>query len=67
MKKLTLALCYLFVMTIINAQELKSPNGNFELNFSLNKEGSPIYSLKYKGKSVINPSKLGLELSLIHI
>lgn len=63
MKKLTLALCYLFVMTIINAQELKSPNGNFELNFSLNKEGSPIYSLKYKGKSVINPSKLGLELT----
>ena len=43
------------------AQELKSPNGKFELNFTLNNAGTPVYTLKYKKKTVINPSKLGLE------
>ncbi|MCD7974020.1 MAG: glycoside hydrolase family 97 protein [Candidatus Azobacteroides sp.] len=44
------------------AQELKSPDGNFLLHFSLNAEGSPVYQLFYKGKEVIKPSKLGFEL-----
>jgi alpha-glucosidase len=32
------------------------------MNFSLSAEGSPVYTLTYKGKEVIKPSKLGLEL-----
>jgi alpha-glucosidase len=32
------------------------------MNFSLSTEGSPVYTLTYKGKEVIKPSKLGLEL-----
>ncbi|GHT47760.1 glucan 1,4-alpha-glucosidase SusB [Bacteroidia bacterium] len=32
------------------------------MNFSLSGDGSPTYSLTYKGKEVIKPSKLGLEL-----
>ena len=33
-----------------------------QLNFSVNAQGEPVYELFYKGKPVINPSKLGLEL-----
>ncbi|MBD0723873.1 alpha-glucosidase [Flavobacterium sp. L1I52] len=44
------------------AQQLKSPNQQLQMEFSLQKDGTPGYSLKYKGKVVIKPSKLGLEL-----
>ncbi|NDV78129.1 glycoside hydrolase family 97 protein [Dysgonomonas sp. 511] len=47
---------------ITNAQELKSPDGSLSLAFSLQSGGVPTYSLTYKGKDVIKPSKLGLEL-----
>jgi hypothetical protein len=45
-----------------NAQQLKSPNGNFMMEFALQKDGTPTYNLTYKGKTVVKPSKLGLEL-----
>lgn len=54
--------CIGFLFANINAQELKSPNGNLSLNFSVENGGIPTYSLKYKGRDVIKPSKLGLEL-----
>jgi len=44
------------------AQKLISPNGNIELEFSLLNDGTPTYSLNYKGQKVITSSKLGLEL-----
>ena len=44
------------------AQQLQSPNGNFTIDFALQNDGSPIYSLNYKNKIVVKPSKLGLEL-----
>ncbi len=43
------------------AEEAKSPNGNVVLSFGV-EAGVPIYSLSYKGKPVILPSRLGLEL-----
>ncbi|NDV63698.1 glycoside hydrolase family 97 protein [Bacteroides sp. 224] len=46
----------------INAQELLSPDGNFRMKFYLDTHGAPVYELSYKGKEVIKPSKLGLEL-----
>lgn len=39
-----------------------SPNGQLKLNFSVNAQGEPMYELSYKGKEVVKPSKLGLEL-----
>lgn len=45
-----------------NAQELKSPDGHFSMNFSLQIDGTPVYKLIYKDKEVIKTSKLGLEL-----
>lgn len=44
------------------AQQLKSPNGNFTMDFSLLQDGTPTYKLTFKGKEVIKMSKLGLEL-----
>ena len=53
------ALCCIFTA---NAQRLTSPDGNLVMNFSLNQEGAPTYDLSFKGKPVIKPSTLGLEL-----
>ncbi|WP_203257647.1 glycoside hydrolase family 97 protein [Hyunsoonleella ulvae] len=44
------------------AQELKSPNGEILMTFSLENNGKPTYQLTYKNQQVIKPSYLGLEL-----
>lgn len=44
------------------AQVVKSPNGNISVNFSLQDNGIPTYSMTYQGKAVVKPSHLGLEL-----
>lgn len=63
MKQLLLiTFIFLIAVGIIQAQELKSPNGNFVMSFSLQSDGTPVYTLSYKAKPVIKPSKLGLEL-----
>ena len=46
-----------------NAIEQKSPNGNIVLNVELNAKGTPEYQVIYKGRPVINPSTLGIELA----
>lgn len=62
MKKL-LTLSGLFLIGLmLEAQELRSPDGNLIMNFSIQEKGVPTYTLSYKGKMVINTSKLGLEL-----
>jgi hypothetical protein len=56
-------LCGLFFgATAARAEEIKSPNNNLTLSFSLQAGGVPTYSLSYKGRPVIKPSHLGLEL-----
>ena len=42
--------------------EVKSPNGNVVLNFTV-EDGRPTYRVDYKGKAVVLPSHLGLELA----
>ncbi|MFA0963660.1 glycoside hydrolase family 97 protein [Roseivirga sp. BDSF3-8] len=54
-----------FLMTFLAsaglyAQELSSPDGDLTMRFNLQDGGVPYYSLSYKGKEVIKPSKLGL-------
>jgi hypothetical protein len=56
------ALVYFLVLQSANSQQLKSPNGKLTMEFTLQKDGTPSYSLNYKDKTVIKPSKLGLEL-----
>ena len=47
---------------LVNSQELKSPNDELTMTFSLEDNGVPTYNLTYKNKDVIKPSHLGLEL-----
>lgn len=57
--------CFLLVLSMSSAamaESITSPNGQLQLNFSVNSQGEPVYELFYKGKAVIKPSKLGLEL-----
>lgn len=52
-----------FVATAGFAAEVQtSPDGNLSLSFDVNENGSPVYSVDFKGKSVISPSTLGVEL-----
>ncbi|WP_101543138.1 glycoside hydrolase family 97 protein [Bacteroides cutis] len=60
--KLACFLLVLFISSTAMAESITSPNGQLQLNFSVNDQGEPVYALFYKGKAVINPSKLGLEL-----
>lgn len=45
------------------AQTVTSPNGNVTVKFTLRDGGVPSYEMTYKGKPVIKPSTLGLELA----
>ena len=68
--KLACLLLILLVSGVAKGEEIKlstaenigSPNGQLQLNFAVNLKGEPLYELMYKGKTVIKPSKLGLEL-----
>ncbi|RPD47334.1 glycoside hydrolase family 97 protein [Paracnuella aquatica] len=58
----TILLFSLFFATAVQAQQLLSPDKNVALQFTLLDGGVPSYTLSYKGKPVIKPSKLGLHL-----
>ena len=62
MKKFILLYCLLFFVNFIIAQNLKSPNSNFDLNFTLDKNGRPTYSLNFQNQPVIFDSGLGFIL-----
>ncbi|TRX21653.1 glycoside hydrolase family 97 protein [Flavobacterium franklandianum] len=56
---------FLFICIVpflAQAQEINSPNKNLVLKFELAANGVPSYQLYYKGKYVIKPSTLGLEI-----
>ena len=63
LKKNLSLIAFLCISFIANAQQkLNSPDGNLEMTFTLDGQGTPTYELTYKQKEVIKPSKLGLEL-----
>ena len=63
MKIISLCLCALMMPLLLVAQQVKSPNGNVVVSFSLVDNGVPTYKVSYKGKPVIKQSSLGLELT----
>ncbi|WP_278989153.1 glycoside hydrolase family 97 protein [Segatella bryantii] len=63
MKKVTLLLSLLLTPFLVSAQTVKSPNGQIIVNFSLTGNGQPTYEMTYKGRAVVKPSHLGLELA----
>jgi len=62
MRRINFFLTLLLLPLTALAAEVKSPNGNIVLTFNVD-EGVPTYSMTYKGKEVIRPSRLGLELA----
>lgn len=61
LKNISLALLILGSAYTAEAATVESPNGNVALDFDI-VNGRPTYELHYKGKQVIKPSTLGLEL-----
>ena len=53
----------LMMPMMVWAGSVKSPNGNIELKFSVDNTGRPVYEMTYKGREVVKPSHLGLELA----
>ena len=62
MKHRNFLLALLLLPMTAMATEVKSPNGNIVLNFTV-EDGRPTYTLSYKGREVVRPSHLGLELA----
>jgi hypothetical protein len=63
MKNILLSCLFILALNLsINAEEIKSPDGNFKLTFHLDKIGTPIYSLNFKNKQVLQESKMGFIL-----
>ena len=62
MKKFFLIVA-LFLIGLVTAQKLQSPDGKFVMNFSVQSGGYPSYQLNFKGKEIIKPSRLGFELT----
>ena len=62
--KRNLMLLFLICLGInqLFAVSIDSPDKNLRVNFNVNKEGTPIYSLTYKNREVIKDSKLGLRI-----
>lgn len=61
MKKIHL-FAFLFFALVTNAQTIISPSKQIQLGFELDSNGKPTYSVKYKNKSVVQSSHLGLRL-----
>lgn len=61
MNKLNLILCFILTVGIVRAQELKSPSGNFTMEFSLTVDGKPTYQLSYEAKEIVKKSTLGFD------
>jgi hypothetical protein len=61
-RPLILFLLWLCISPVLLGQNLKSPDGNLEMNFLLGDNGALIYRLFYKGKEVVKDSKLGMDL-----
>ncbi|MBO7139991.1 MAG: glycoside hydrolase family 97 N-terminal domain-containing protein, partial [Prevotella sp.] len=61
--KLKLLTALLLAPLCASAATVTSPNGNVELKFYLDNTGRPIYEMNYKGRPVVLPSHLGLELA----
>lgn len=56
-------LLWMQVMSLTAQETLKSPDRDLELTFSLDQKGTPVYALNFKGKPVILPGKLGIEIA----
>ena len=62
MKALLLTMCFSLFQVHGFSFKLESPNSKISLEFNLDENGTPVYSVQYNGNYVINPGKLGITL-----
>jgi len=65
MKKVFACIFSVFICTQAMAQQdgaLSATMDKVKLDFKLDNSGRPFYNLSYNGKSVINPSRLGIKI-----
>lgn len=62
MNRYILLVASLLLSFLVRAQQLVSPNHQFVMFFQVDGQGRPTYELQYKGKEVIAPSHIGLDL-----
>ena len=65
-KRIFSVLFFACIGLMVSAQSISSPDGNITVKFSLTGNGVPTYEISYKGKEVIKPSTLGIELAEEH-
>lgn len=51
---------------IPNALTVASPDGDIEVSFGLTDKGAPEYSVAFKGREVVRPSKMGFDLAAMN-
>lgn len=65
MLKFLLSLCAAGIPALLLGSQpatLESPDGQLQLQFDLSDQGTPTYSLSFKGRPVIRDSRLGFEI-----
>lgn len=63
MKRLLLTLSLSLTLALVtHAAEVTSPNGDIKVDFQL-VDSVPTYSVSFRGKTIVKPSKLGYELA----
>lgn len=60
MRKLLLTLSLLSGIAAGASVGVTSPSGDISLNFDVDKSGVPLYSIDYKGRQLVAPSRMGL-------
>ncbi|MBD5302848.1 MAG: glycoside hydrolase family 97 protein [Bacteroides sp.] len=60
-KKLLLAGFLVSTILSAGAADIYSPGGELKLNVDVDAAGQPVYSLIYKGKELVSPSRLGIQ------
>jgi glucan 1,4-alpha-glucosidase len=64
LSKIPVVICFSFFFLQIHAQQSEScALGKVKLDFSLDKNGSPVYEVTYNSKIIIAPSRLGFALN----
>ncbi len=64
LSKIPAVLCFCFFFFQLQAQQTQTCTlGKVKLDFSLDKNGSPVYEVTYNNKIIIAPSRLGFALN----
>ena len=52
-----------FTAVCAGKTSVKSPDGNISVTFNLDRTGKPEYSVSYKNRAVVRPSRMGFNLA----